>query len=328
VTDHALFVGGTRFIGRHAVREFRDAGYDVTIVSRGEHDNPFADEPGVAHLQGDRDDEATLAAAADRDPDVVVDLVAYHPHQVREATRAFADARYVYVSSGGAYGAEEIPKREGETALEPCTEAQATSDSRETYGPRKAEGDREAFTAADRGVHATSVRPTVVYGPHDYTRRFDYWVQRVANYDRVLVPGDGDSLWHIAYVANVARALRTVAEEGEAGRAYNVGDWQLNTLEGIIDAIAEALDSSVELVTAGERELAAGGLEPAEFPLYRKPPHVLDTHRLRSLGWDPVPPSEGIAETVDASPATDADEADMGPDRAAEERVLGVLDTV
>src|SRR6056297_3074587 len=102
MSRQALFVGGTRFIGRHAVREFRDAGYDVTILSRGEHDNPFADESGVDHLQGDRDDEATLAAAADRDPDVVVDLVAYHPHQVREATRAFADARYVYVSSGGA----------------------------------------------------------------------------------------------------------------------------------------------------------------------------------------------------------------------------------
>ncbi|PSP49397.1 epimerase [Halobacteriales archaeon QH_3_68_24] len=275
MSDHALFVGGTRFIGRHAVREFRDAGYDVTTVSRGEHDNPFADDEGVAHLQGDRDDEATLGAAADRDPDVVVD-----------------------------------------------------DDSRETYGPRKAEGDREVFAAAERGVHATSIRPTVVYGPHDYTRRFDFWVHRVANYDRVLVPGDGNSLWHLAYVSNVARALRRAAENGDPGEAYNVGDWDLHTLEGIIRAIADELDTSVEVVTAGERELAAGGLEPTDFPLYRPSPHVLDTHRLRGLGWEPITPEEGVAETVATSPATDARAAERGPDRADEERVLGVLDTV
>jgi len=328
MSDHALFLGGTRFIGRHTVSEFRDAGYDVTIVSRGEHENPFTGDDGVDHLRGDRDDESTLDAAADRDPDVVVDLVAYHPHQVRETTRAFADARYVYVSSGGAYGAEEIPKREGETALESCTESQATDDSRESYGPRKAEGDREVFAAADRGVHATSVRPTVVYGPHDYSHRFDYWVQRVANYDRVLVPGDGSSLWHLAYVGSVARALRTVAENGAPGQAYNVGDWTLHTLEGIIEVIADELDETVELVTAGERELAAGGLEPTDFPLYRETPHVLDTHRLRSLGWEPISPSEGIAETVAASPATDATSAERGPERADEKRVLGVLETV
>ena len=328
MTDHALFVGGTRFIGRHAVREFRDAGYDVTTVSRGEHDNPFADDDAVDHLRGDRDDDATLDAAADRDPDVVVDLVAYHPHQVRAATRAFEDASYVYVSSGAAYGEEAIPKREGETALEPCTEAQATDDSHETYGPRKAEGDREVFAAAERGVDAVSVRPTVVYGPHDYTRRFDYWVQRVANYDRVLVPGDGASLWHLAYVGNVARALRVAAEASEPGVAYNVGDWRLFTLEGIVDAIAEQLNTSVEVVTAGERELAAGGLEPTDFPLYRGTPHVLDTHRLRSDGWTPISPDEGTAETVESSPATDAETAQQGPDRADEERVLGVLDTV
>jgi len=328
VSEHALFLGGTRFIGRHTVREFRDAGYDVTIVSRGEHDNPFADDDAVDHLRGDRDDDATLDAAADRDPDVVVDLVAYHPHQVREATRAFENASYVYVSSGAAYGEEAIPKREGETALESCTEAQATDESHETYGPRKAEGDREVFEAAERGVDTASVRPTVVYGPHDYTRRFDYWVQRVANYDRVLVPGDGSSLWHLAYVGNVARALRVAAEESDPGAVYNVGDWRLLTLEGIVGAIAEELRTSVEVVTAGERELAAGGLEPTDFPLYRETPHVLDTHRLRSAGWEPISPEEGIAETVEASSATDHDSTQQGPDRAAEKRVLGVLDTV
>jgi nucleoside-diphosphate-sugar epimerase len=326
---HALLVGGTRFIGRHTVREFLDHGYDVTLFNRGNHDNPFADTEGVDHLAGDRTDDGDLADAAATDPDVVVDCVAYHPRDVRAATRAFADAdAYVYVSSGAAYGVDEIPKREGETPLCECSEDQATDDSHETYGPRKAEGDRAVFTAAADGVAAMSVRPTVVYGPHDYTRRLDYWIQRVANYDRVLVPGDGTNLWHLVAVENVARAIRTVAEEGTPGEAYNVGDWKLRTLDGLVETVADALDTDVEVVTAGERELAAGGIDPTDVPLYRSTPHVLDTHKLRSIGWEPVDARAAIAEAVDASPERDADAAQEGPDRAAEERVLGVLETI
>ncbi|ELZ22717.1 NAD-dependent epimerase/dehydratase [Halosimplex carlsbadense 2-9-1] len=329
MTRHALFVGGTRFIGRRAVREFRDAGYDVTVFHRGEHESPFADDEAVDHLRGDRTDDGDLADAAARDPDVVVDLVAYQPRDVRTATRVFDDVdAYVYVSSGAAYGDEAVPKREGETALEPCTDDQATDDSGGTYGPRKAEGDRAVFAAAEAGVNAMSLRPCVVYGPHDYTRRFDYWVQRVANYDRVLIPGDGTNLWHRVSVENVARALRVVAEEGAPGEAYNVGDWTLQTLRETVETVADALGTDVDVVTAGHRELAAGGLEPSDFPLYRDPPHVLDTNKLRSLGWDPQAPTEAVAETVEATPERDADEAQQGPDRAAEERVLGVLDTL
>jgi len=328
MTRQALFVGGTRFIGRRAVRAFRDAGYDVTVFHRGEHESPFDDE-AIDHLRGDRTDDGDLADAAARDPDVVVDLVAYQPRDVRAATRVFDDVdAYVYVSSGAAYGEEAVPKREGETALEPCSEEQATDDSGATYGPRKAEGDRAVFAAADEGVNAMSVRPCVVYGPNDYTRRFDYWVQRVASYDRVLVPGDGTNLWHRVSVENVARALRVVAEEGEAGEAYNVGDWTLQTLRATVETVADAVGTDVEVVTAGERELAAGGLESSDFPLYRDPPHVLDTTKLRSLGWEPQAPEDGIAETVEATPERGADEAQQGPDREAEERVLGVLETM
>jgi len=144
----------------------------------------------------------------------------------------------------------------------------------------------------------------------------------------VLVPGDGTNLWHRVSVENVARALLTVAEAGDPGEAYNVGDWRLQSLRETVETVAESLGRDVELVTAGGRELAAGGLDPADFPLYRDPPHILDTGKLRSLGWDPVAPETAIAETVEQSPATDASEADRGPDCEREERVLGVLDTL
>jgi nucleoside-diphosphate-sugar epimerase len=327
--DTALVIGGTRFIGRHVVEDLRNHGYDVTIFNRGNHDNPFAEED-VTHIEGDRTDTTDLRTAAlSAKPDLVIDCVAYKPGEVETAVDVFSDAdAYVYISSGSAYGTEEVPKRENDTELCDCTPEQATDDSAESYGPRKAEGDRIVAQAAEDGVNAMSVRPCIVYGPHDYTERLDYWLDRVENYDRVVVPGDGTNVWHRAYAEDVASALRIVGEEGEAGEAYNVGDRRLVTLEEMVEVIAEAMDTEVEVVHAGERELAAVGLEPTDFILYREYPHVLDTAKLAALGWESTPVPEAMARTVAEHRESDRDGSEHDPGREAEERVLGVLDTI
>lgn len=327
--DTALVVGGTRFIGRHTVEELLSHDYEVTLFNRGNHANPFSDADDVDHVEGDRDDRTALEAAAlSVDPDVVIDCVAYFPEQVRVATAVFSDARYVYVSSGSAYGREEVPKREGATPLCECTPERATEDSPETYGPRKAEGDRAVREAAARGVEAMSVRPCVVYGPYDYTERLDYWIDRVRTHDRVVVPGDGQHLWHRAYVEDVASALRVVAERGDPGEAYNAGDRRLTTLEESLELIADVADTTVEIVHAGERELAAAGLSSGDFTLYRDYPHVMSTAKLVALGWDSTPIEEAMARTVAEHEGSERDGSEHDPGREAEERVLGVLDTV
>ncbi|WP_122090774.1 NAD-dependent epimerase/dehydratase family protein [Halalkalicoccus subterraneus] len=327
--DTALVVGGTRFIGRYTVTELLEHGYEVTLFNRGNHENPFSDDDRATHIEGDRNEETALeAATVSVEPDLVIDCVAYYPEQVRTATEIFSEARYVYVSSGSSYGAEHVPKREGETPLSPCSADQATDDSHETYGARKAEGDRAVFEAAERGVGAMAVRPCVVYGPHDYTERLDYWIDRVLNHDRVVVPGDGQHLWHRVYVVDVASALRIVGEEGEPGEAYNVGDRRLLTLEGVLETIAAVAGTEVEVVPAGDRELAAGGLSPEEFTLYQAYPHVMSTAKLSNLGWESTPVEEAMARTVDEHEGSDRDGSEHDPGREAEERVLGVLDTL
>lgn len=324
--DAALFVGGTRFIGRHAVEAFLDAGYDVTTVTRGEHDDPFADRDGVANLTGDRTERADLVAARDAvDPDVVVDFVGLHPEEVREATDVFADARYVYVSSGSAYVPGDVPMREDGTPLRSCDPGQEDDDSVETYGPRKAECDRAVFAAAADGVEAMAVRPMLVQGPHDYTERFGYWVDRVAEHGQVLVPGDGGSLLHRVYVRDLARALVLVAEEGDPGEAYNAADRSAYSLDRSLELIADALETDVTPVHASERELAAHGVEPSAFPLYTPDPMLVSTGKLAALGWESTPAAESVAETARAH----ADAGVTGPeesiDRETEAAVIAAV---
>lgn len=328
--DDALVIGGTRFIGRHLVERLRGDGYDVTIFNRGSHENPFESARDVSHVEGDRTDDRALTTVAEQvDPDVVFDVVAYHPGDVETATNVFSDVEaYVYVSSGSAYAEDEIPKREGETSIEPCSAEQATDDSSASYGNRKAEGDRAVRRGAEQGIRAMSVRPPIVYGPHDYTERLDYWLHRVDTYDRIVLPGDGTNLWHRAYVGDVATALVTVAERGTAGEAYNVGDRNAVTLGRMVDLIADEMGEAVDVVHASARELDIADLALTDFPLYRPYPHLLSTAKLSSLGWEATPPHDAMADTVTEYRRSDRDGRGEGPDRDDEERLLGVLDTL
>ena len=327
MSDTALVVGGTRFVGRHTVEELLTNDYHVTTFTRGESENPFADRETVESVHGDRTDRGALADARDTvDPDIVIDTCAYHPGDVETATEVFAGAgAYVYVSSGAAYEATDVPLREDGTALHDCTSEQAADDSMASYGPRKAEGDRVVARAAERGVNAMAVRPMLVYGPHDYTERFAYWTDRVAEYDEVVVPFDGDSLLHRSYVEDVASALRIVAERGDAGEAYNVADRNTFSLSRSLELVADALDTAVEIVQTGPADLDSAGVDATDFPLYTPQPALAATGKLAALGWESTDPAEAVATTARAHREAGRDGGENGPDRETEERVIDAV---
>lgn len=330
---HALIIGGTGFIGRHTIEELLEHGYTVTTIARGEHDDPFAERDQVSFHRADRNDQVTLESIRDETkPDVVIDLCGFHPQQVETATEIFADVdAYVFVSSASAYDTDQLrlPSREGDP-LHEFTPEHAEDDSMASYGPRKAEGDRICFRAADDGVNAMVVRPVCVYGPYDHTERHDYWFHRVNTYDRILVPGDGDSTFHRVYVEDLARALRIVAERGDPGEAYNAAERQTAWLDLTIELAAKTLDTDVEIIHASARELAQGGLSPMDFPLYLPVPGVAASEKLAALGWTSTPLEETFGRTIEnhlESDRTGADSTthDFGVDRADEAALIEQL---
>ena len=114
-----------------------------------------------------------------------------------------------------------------------------------------------------------AVRPTSVYGPHDYTERFPYWVARVLRGEPFLVPGDGAGVLHRSYVEDVASALRVVAERGDAGEAYNVADRHVLSMRGTIERLGAVAGCDPEPVYVSRRELREADVNPSAFPLAR-----------------------------------------------------------
>ena len=83
-----LVLGGTKFLGRHAVDAALAGGHEVTIFTRGQTNPELF--PEVEHLHGDRDGD--LDALRGRTWDGVVDTSGYVPRVVRQSAELLRDA--------------------------------------------------------------------------------------------------------------------------------------------------------------------------------------------------------------------------------------------
>ena len=174
---HILFLGGTRFLGRHAVDTALARGHAVTLFTRGRTPNHWGG--AVTMLAGDRDPKVApgLDALARRK------LGRRHRYQrVRSSRRAGVRrllrgraARYLFVSSISVYADGGGAGRD-ESAPVGKLDDPATEEIAKYYGPLKAACEDEVRAAF--GASAIIVRPGLIVGPHDSTDRFGYWVAR------------------------------------------------------------------------------------------------------------------------------------------------------
>jgi len=175
-----LFLGGTRFLGRHGVDAALARGHDVTIFSRGRTPNSWGDT--VTQLVGDRDPAKVpgLDALREGEWDAVIDTSGYVPRVVRASVELLRGrtARYLFVSSISVYADGGGAGRDESSAVGKLDDP-ATEEVMKFYGPLKAACEDEVRAAF--GAAATIVRPGLIVGPHDPSDRFSYWVARFRN---------------------------------------------------------------------------------------------------------------------------------------------------
>jgi 2'-hydroxyisoflavone reductase len=174
---HILLLGGTRFLGRHAVDTALARGHAVTLFTRGRTPNHWGD--AVAMLNGDRDPRVAPGLDALREGtwDAVIDTSGYVPRVVRASAELLRGraAQYLFVSSISVYADGGGAGRD-ESAPVAKLDDPATEEIAKYYGPLKAVCEDEVRAAF--GGAAIILRPGLIVGPHDSTDRFGYWVAR------------------------------------------------------------------------------------------------------------------------------------------------------
>ena len=238
-----LVLGGTSFVGRAIVEELLARGHTPTLFSRGRTGAELF--PGVPRLLGDRT-SGDLSALTGTRWDAVVDVSAYVPRHVQQATAAVEAGRYLLISTGSVYDHTASPTVVDEDAPRLAPERGTEEHEGPAYGPLKVACEDDAHELW--GERATVVRPGIVAGPHDPTDRFTWWVRRAARGGRIALPGRPDQPAQVVDSGDLARLVAQLLEDDRAGLFNAVGPAEPTTLEQLVHACATAAGTSVEVV--------------------------------------------------------------------------------
>ena len=258
-----LVLGGTKFLGRHAVDAALEGGHEVTLFTRGQT-NPGL-FPEAEHLLGDRD--GGLDALEGRSWDGVLDTSGYVPRIVRQSAELLADSvrRYVFVSSISVYDDFSAPVDESSRVA--LLEDPSSEEVLEHYGALKAAC--EEVVEEVYGDRSTRVRAGLIVGPYDATDRFAYWPRRIAAGGDVLCPGDPGAPVQFVDVRDLADWLVTLALEGPGGVFNATGPATPLSFAELLERARSAIGSDANLVWTDEQRILDADVRPwTELPLW------------------------------------------------------------
>jgi len=263
-----LILGGTGFLGPHLVDQALELGWDVTTFNRGKTDpGRLAGEKyaKVRQLRGDRDPKkgdglksleevvASMRVSGERF-DAVIDNSSYVPRITRASAELLAPVTMMYqlVSTVSVWMDNSVAPDESTpvATIEDPTVEQVTG---LTYGPPKALCEQAAEAACPG--KACIVRPGLIVGPGDDTRRFTYWPARIARGGKVLAPRapkpDEVRVQFIDVRDLAAFQLKLVAD-GHHGTYLAIGPEGPLTMEEMLAGIKAAVSNPVEFVWVDE----------------------------------------------------------------------------
>jgi nucleoside-diphosphate-sugar epimerase len=294
----ALVIGGTGPSGHYIVNGLLHRGYSVAILHTGRHE--LAEIPKtVEHIHTDPfSDEALRAALGSRTFDVTV--AAYGRLRRIAEIMVGRTSRFISIGGAPAYRGYMNP-----TVLEPRGLPVPTSEDaplvpiegEDAKGWRVAQTEQTVF---EHHPDATHFRYPLLYGQYQVAPREWCVVRRILDGRKsIIVPEDGLTLYHSAYVENAAHAVLLAVDQpsAAAGQIYNCGDQRLLTLRQVIEVVANALGHDIELMSMPWKFAS-----PAR-PMIAQPwttHRVLDITKIRTqLGYaDVVKPERGLAITA------------------------------
>jgi nucleoside-diphosphate-sugar epimerase len=253
-----LMIGGTGIISTAVTANLIDREQEVSLLTRGTPGHPPVEGATVFH--GDiNDEEAIRELFAGHRFDVVVDWVAFEADHVQRDIRLFAGMaeQYIYISSASAY------QRPAKHYL--VTEDTPLENPYWEYSRKKIECER-LLMAAHRsdGFPVTIVRPSLTYGKTIIPYAVNSWqkswsvIDRMRRGKRVIVPGDGTSLWVVTHNTDFAKGIVGLMGLKEAvGEAFHITTDEVLTWDNIALEIGAAIGTKPELVHISSDFIAA-----------------------------------------------------------------------
>lgn len=301
-----LFIGGTGVISSACAELALARGIDLYLLNRGQSARPVPE--GAKVLQGDiRDPASVRAALGDHTFDAVVNWIAFTPEHIERDLELFRGrtAQYVFISSASAYQTPPVTL--------PITESTPLANPYWQYSRDKiACEDRLVRAYREEGFPMTIVRPSHTYDQTMLPLDGRYTVvDRMRRGKKVIVHGDGTSLWVLTHHRDFAKGFVGLLGNSHAhGEAFHITSDELLTWNKIFELVARAAGTTAEIVHVPSERIALYDERWGDGLLGDKAHSVIfDNSKLRRVVPDYVATipfargSEEIMAWLDADPS-------------------------
>lgn len=239
-----LSIGGSGFVSGTLARVALDAGWDVTVVSRGKRPVP----DGVTALTADRDDSASMAAALEGhgDFDLAVDCIGYEPQDATQDLALFEGRarRFVFISTDFVFDPAHRVFPQPEESEHYLTGA---------YGGKKRECEKRILAHAG-SLPWTIVRPCHIYGPGSLLGclpthgRDAQLIERLQAGEPLKLVGGGHFLQQPIFAADLAALILSLpALDATAGRIFQAAGPDIVESRAFYEIVAGILGVSLQV---------------------------------------------------------------------------------
>jgi nucleoside-diphosphate-sugar epimerase len=243
-----LVIGGTGIISTACTALAAARGMDVTLLSRGQHEAQLP--PGVKTLIADVNDPAILQKLEHEVFDAVVDWIAFTPADIERDLKLFRGRarQFVFISSASAY------QKPATHYL--ITESTPLANPHWEYSRNKIACEERLMQAyREEGFPVTIVRPSLTYGDTQIPLVLNSWEKSYTAVDRMLrgqkmvVPGDGSSLWVVTHNTDFAKGLVGLLGHAQAiGHAFHITSDEVLTWDQLFRIVGAAVGVEPKLV--------------------------------------------------------------------------------
>lgn len=244
-----LFIGGTGVISSAVSALAVEKGMELYLLNRGTR-NDFVPQ-GAIVLKGDIRDAGSVAAIVENQRfDAVVDWIAYVPEHVENDIQLFSGItrQFIFISTASAYQKPLLHYL--------IDESTPLSNPYWQYSKDKiACEDRLMQEYRENGFPVTIVRPSYTYNktaiPFLFNSRQHRWtlVDRMKKGMKIIVPGDGTSLFTITHNSDFAKGFVGLLGNGKSiGHAFHITSDEVLTWDQIARTIGAAAGVEPDII--------------------------------------------------------------------------------
>jgi nucleoside-diphosphate-sugar epimerase len=253
----ALFIGGTGTISTAITQLAPGYGFDLYLLNRGNRSELVPD--GIKIIEADINNEADVKEKLkDMSFDVVAQFIAFDTEALKRDVRLFTGKtkQYIFISSASAY--------QKPLSNPYITESTPLSNPYWDYSRNKIACEEYLMEEyRNNGFPITIVRPSHTYGCFDvplalHGKNGSYSViNRIKQGKKVIVHGDGSSLWALTHNSDFAKAFLGLMGNFHAiGEAVQITSDESLTWNQIYEIIGNALGVKPNIVHISSETLA------------------------------------------------------------------------